>query len=107
MPLATSVLTIYIVEFSLLSQYKAGEEEYDCEEDGTVYVHRKFPDKPDGYKEEKTDTWQECQKKCAEMEPCKGFTWHKLNNHYKKACALFSSHSGKIKGTAVSGPKEC
>merc|ERR1719234_1893841 len=85
----------------------AGEEEYDCEEDGTVYVHRKFPDKPDGYKQQKTDTWQECQKLCAEIKPCKGFTWHKLNNHYKKACALFSSQSGKIKGTAVSGPKEC
>merc|ERR1719234_178042 len=91
----------------LLLGSSQGEEEYDCEEDGTVYIHRKFPDKPDGYKQQKTDTWQQCQKLCAEMEPCKGFTWHKLNNHYKKACALFSSHSGKIKGTAVSGPKEC
>merc|ERR1719234_2099494 len=91
----------------LLLGSSQGEEEYDCEEDGVVYLHRKFPDKPDGYKEEKTDTWQECQKKCAEMEPCKGFTWHKKNNPYKKACSLFSSYSGKIKGTAVSGPKEC
>ena len=70
-------------------------------------MYRKFPDAPDGYKETKTDTWQECQKLCKDIKPCKGFTWHKKNNPYKNWCAHFSSHSGKIKGTAVSGPKEC
>ena len=70
-------------------------------------MYRKFPDAPDGYKGEKTETWQECQELCAELEPCKGFTWHKKNNRFAKACSLFSTHSGKIKGSAVSGPKEC
>ena len=72
-------------------------------------MHRKFPDAPDGFtkKEHKTETWQECQELCAELEPCKGFTWHKKNNHYAKGCSLFSAYKGKMNGTAVSGPKEC
>ena len=72
-----------------------------------MYMHRKFPDAPAGLRYRKTDTWQECQKVCAEVEPCKGFMWHKKNNKYAKLCLLFSTHNGKIKGTAVSGPKEC
>ena len=32
---------------------EAEEEEYDCQEDGVKYFHRKFPDKPEGYKHEK------------------------------------------------------
>ena len=83
---------------------KAGEGEYDCEEDGVVYMHRKAPV---GYKQKKTETWQECQELCAELEPCKGFTWHKKSNHYAKGCSLFSAYKGKMNGTAVSGPKEC
>ena len=83
------------------------EEEYDCQEDGVNYFHRKFPDKPEGYKHEYTDTWQECQKKCAEIDTCKFFTWHKLNDPYKKSCSHFSKYAGKGKGTTVSGPQKC
>ena len=85
-------------------------EEYNCQEDGVVYMHRKFPDAPVGALERdgKTDTWQECQKRCAEIEQCKGFTWHKESSQYTKYCSLFSSHSGKITGgRTVSGLKEC
>jgi len=99
--------SVYGMETAEVSDSPTGEEEYDCEEDGIVYMYRKFPDAPDGYKEEKTETWQECQELCAELEPCKGFSWHKKNNHWAKVCSLFSAHSGKIKGSAVSGPKEC
>ena len=71
-------------------------------------MYRKFPDAPDGYKDEKTETWQECQELCAQLEPCKGFSWHKKNNRWAKACSLFSAHKGKIKfSSVVSGPKEC
>ena len=85
----------------------AAEKKYDCQEDDVVYMYRKFPDAPAGFKERKTDTWQECRKECAEMEPCKGFTWHKENNRYKKVCSLFSTFNGKVRNRAVSGPKEC
>ena len=71
-------------------------------------MYRKFPDAPDGYIQNgKTETWQECQELCAQLEPCKGFSWHKKNNPYAKACSLFSAHKGKMKGSAVSGSKEC
>ena len=71
-------------------------------------MYRRFPDAPDGYKIQKTNTWQECQHLCKEMKPCKGFTWHKKSNQYRNECALFSAHSGKIKqGDTVSGLKEC
>ena len=89
------------------------EEEYDCEEEGVVYMHRKLEDAPDNYKEGKTDTWHECQKLCSKLEKCKGFTWHKKNNHdHPKGCSLFSTYGWKATGywwtkTAVSGRKEC
>ena len=71
-------------------------------------MYRRFPDKPAGYKRKKTNTWQECQKFCAEVKPCKGFTWHKENNRFAKQCALFSTYRGKKGGdTTVSGLKEC
>ena len=87
---------------------EAGEGEYDCEEDGVVYMHRKAPV---GYKQKKTETWQECQELCAEMEPCKGFTWHKPHNTFgspRNSCSLYSTHVGrKKKDSTVSGRKEC
>ena len=88
---------------------KTEEAEYDCQEDDVVYLYRAFPDLPAGYKNgEKTDTWQACQKQCAEIGPCKGFTWHKENNRFAKQCALFSTYHGKKGGdTTVSGLKEC
>ena len=72
-------------------------------------MYRKFHDAPAGLRlHEKTDTWQECQKNCAKIEQCKGFTWHNENSFYAKSCALFSTHSGKITGAkTVSGLKEC
>ena len=88
--------------------YIAEKEEYDCEEDGIIYYERDLTGFPDGYKEEITDTWQECQKKCAKIEACKGFTWHKENSAYPKSCSAFSEHGGKgYSDTTVSGPKEC
>merc|ERR1712212_393322 len=54
------------------------------------------------------ETWQECQKRCAEIHQCKGFTWHKENNRFAKQCALFSTYRGKKMGDkTVSGLKEC
>merc|ERR1712212_866109 len=88
----------------------ARDKEYNCQEEGIVYMYRAFPDAPEGFNEQngRTDTWQECQKRCAEIDPCKGFTWHKENNRYAKQCALFSTYRGKIRGdTTVSGLKEC
>ena len=73
-------------------------------------MFRAFPDAPAGVMERdgRTDTWQQCQKRCAEIEQCKGFTWHKENNRHTKHCALFSTHHGKIAGgRTVSGLKEC
>ena len=75
-------------------------------------MYRKFQDAPAGvvesYGDGRTDTWQECQKRCAEIEQCKGFTWHKENNQYTKHCSLFSTHHGKITGEkTVSGLKDC
>ena len=29
---------------------------YNCQEEGVIYLNRKFPDKPDGYRREKTDS---------------------------------------------------
>ena len=61
-----------------------------------------------GCAQNKTDTWQECQRRCTEIEQCKGFTWHKKNNRYSKFCSLFSTYNGKIGGqSTVSGLKEC
>ena len=90
-------------------------EEYNCEEDGVVYMYRKFPDKPYGYKDRKTETWQECQRLCSEMETCKGFTWHNEDTYeveYRKGCSLFSTYEWRATGywwsnTAISGLKEC
>ena len=86
------------------------QREYNCQEDGVVYMWRAFPDAPAGYMERdgKTESWEECQKRCGDMEQCKGFTWHKGSSRYSKHCSLFSSHSGKITGgRTVSGLKEC
>ena len=50
------------------------EEKHDCEEDGVNYLHRKEIDK--WYTDAslgKTDTWQECQKKCAENSLANSF----------------------------------
>jgi len=92
-------------------QTSAEKEEYDCEEDGVVYMYRKTTGFPDDYEYKKnTDTWQECQKECAKIEPCRGFTWHKdtEGSDYPKSCSLFSIHRGKMRSwTTVSGPKEC
>ena len=90
-------------------------EEYDCEQEGVVYVHREFPDKPNGYKEGKTETWEICQKVCAKYETCTGFTWYNENtceDEYKRLCSLFSTYRWKATGywwtkTAVSGLKKC
>ena len=88
------------------------EREYDCEEDGVNYLHRRFPDYQ-GFKvgrmdAGKTDTRQECQKRCAETEHCKFFTWHKENDNFKKECALSQTYSWKAGNhTTVSGPREC
>ena len=79
------------------------EEKYDCQEDGVNYLHRKFPNHPDI----KTDTWQECQKKCAATEHCKFFTWHKRSNRFKNDCALSQTYGWKKKDSTVSGPREC
>ena len=47
----------------LLWNYTGGEEKYNCQEEGVVYMYRKFHDAPAGLRlHEKTDTWQECQK---------------------------------------------
>ena len=97
----------FAVEEAAADEGKTNDKQYDCQEDDVVYMYRKFPDAPAGFKERKTDTWQESQKECAEMEPCKGFTWHQENNHYKKVCSLFSTFTGKVRNRAVSGPKEC
>merc|ERR1711971_884880 len=75
-----------------------GKEEYKCQEEGVVYMYRRFRNAPAGFKHGKTDTWEECQKSCEAIDQCKGFTWHKENNRYSKACSLFSTHSGKISG---------
>ena len=94
--------------FGYIHDYIGGEEEYKCQEEGVVYMYRRFRNAPAGFKQGKTDTWQECQKSCEEIDQCKGFTWHKENNRYSKACAFFSTHSGKISGKkTVSGLKEC
>merc|ERR1712179_896974 len=90
-------------------------EEYDCEQEGVVYVHREFPDKPNGYKEGKTETWEICRKVCAKYDTCKGFTWFNENtceDEYKRLCSLFSTYRWKAAGywwtkTAVSGLKKC
>ena len=66
-------------------------------------MHRKFPNHPDI----KTDTWQECQKKCAATEHCKFFTWHKRKNRFKNDCALSQTYGWKKKDSTVSGPREC
>ena len=73
-----------------------------------MYWHRKTTGFPDDYEAEYTDTWQECQKICAKIEACKGFTWHKENSAYPKSCSPFSEYGWKGKSdTTVSGPKEC
>ena len=73
-----------------------------------MYLERKQVNFPDGYKEEYTDTWQECQKKCAKIESCQGFTWHNEDSGWAKSCALFSHFGWKENfGTGVSGPKQC
>ena len=66
-------------------------------------MRRKFPNHPDI----KTDTWQECQKRCAATEHCKFFTWHKRNNRFKNDCALSQTYGWKKKDSTVSGPREC
>merc|ERR1711913_164727 len=74
---------------------KAEEEEeegYNCEEDGVNYLHRKATwgnDTQERKSAGDTDTWQECQKKCAENKHCKFFTWHKKESHWKKGCNIF------------------
>ena len=84
------------------------EEEYDCQMEGVVFTHRKFPDAPEGYETGMTNTWQECQQKCGEIKACKGFTWHNGDNAYAYSCSLFSSYSDQLKNpTTVSGLKEC
>ena len=72
-------------------------------------MYRAFPDAPEGFKEQngRTDTWQECQRRCAEIKECRGFTWHKENNRFSKRCSVFSIYHGKRQDTTVSGPKEC
>ena len=90
-----------------LGEVFASGSYYNCQEEGVIYLNRKFPDKPDGYRGEKTDTWQECQKKCTVIKQCKGFTWHKKSNRLSKSCSLFSTRNGEQRGSAVSGPKEC
>ena len=83
-------------------------EEDDCQKEGVVFLYREFPDAPEGYKEEKTKSWQECRQKCAKIEACKGFTWHNGNNFYAFACSLFSAHNGQMGiSTTVSGLKGC
>ena len=85
-----------------------GEDEYDCEEDGLLYYDRKTPGFPDGYEEENMDTWQECQKKCAKIEACKGFTWHNEISNFPKSCSLVSKYGWKGESArTVSGPKDC
>ena len=88
-------------EVNIPEKDKSGE--YNCQEDGVNYMHRKFPNHPDI----KTDTWQECQKKCAATEHCKFFTWHKRSNRYKNDCALSQTYGWKKKDSTVSGPREC
>ena len=84
------------------------EDEYDCEEDGLLHYDRETTGFPEGYEEENMDTWQECQKKCAKIEACKGFSWHNKNSAYPKSCSLFSEYGWKENNhTGVSGPKEC
>ena len=85
------------------------DKEYNCQEEGVVYMYRAFPDAPEGFKEQngRTDTWQECQRRCAEIKECRGFTWHKENNRFSKRCSVFSIYHGKRQDTTVSGPKEC
>merc|ERR1719391_1073956 len=88
---------------------KEKEEGYDCEEDGVNYLHRKaswgnYTSPGAG----ETNTWQECQKKCAENKHCKFFTWHKEESHWKKDCAIFDTFAWKDGGfLTVSGPREC
>ena len=74
----------FAVEEAAADEGKTNEKKYDCQEDDVVYMYRKFPDAPAGFKERKTDTWQECQKECAEMEPCKGFADTKRTTVTKK-----------------------
>ena len=73
------------------SNDEAEEAEYKCQEDDVVYMYRKCPDVLASYNamDSHTDTWQECQKKCGEIEQCKGFTWHKETSHCSKHCSLF------------------
>ena len=82
------------------------QKAYDCEENRVVYMNREFPDAPANYKETKTESWKECQELCKVLEACKWFTWHNKKKP-KKTCYLFSTYSEKMKGSAVSGPKEC
>ena len=87
---------------------EAEKEEYDCQKDDLLYWYRKTTGFPDDYEAEYTDTWQECQKICAKIEACKGFTWHKENSAYPKSCSAFSEHGAKgYSNTTISGPKEC
>ena len=87
---------------------KAEKEEYDCQEDGLLYYDRQTVGFPDGYEAEITDTWQKCQKKCAEIEACKGFTWHNEISTFPKSCSLFSKYGWKGESArTVSGQKDC
>ena len=88
----------------------AEKGENNCIEHGVNYFHRRFLDNKHicTKHEKKTDTWQECQKNCAECEQCNFFTWHKpTNNRWKNVCALSHSFGFKHADTTVSGPKEC
>ena len=81
---------------------------YACIENGVNHMHRRTDGFPRGYKEGKTNTWQECEIECAKIAACKGFTWHEPSNHFKNSCSLYSSHNGKTEGdSTVSGRKEC
>ena len=79
-----------------------------CIENGVNHMHRRTDGFPRGYKEGKTNTWQECEIECAKIAACKGFTWHEPSNHFKNSCSLYSTHNGKTEGdSTVSGRKEC
>ena len=56
--------------------YKESQgEEYNCQEDGVLYYHRKYPR---GYKDKDkyTKTWQECQERWPKQNIFKFIIWN-------------------------------
>ena len=60
---------------------------YDCQEEGTNYLARELVKGEFG--SITMNSWQECQQKCAEVDPCKFWVYHtERNPMLPKGCRL-------------------